>query len=93
MHLSNDRKAIEWSPNIIASTISIDDNLAEISLKSSTPNFKEYQMMELPSGKWQKVPEDINFPLSAEKHELVFRAVNLADVSGPEHKIIIAIKK
>jgi hypothetical protein len=30
--------------------------------------------------------------LDKTKYELVFRAVNLADVSGPENKVIIASK-
>src|SRR5688500_18882852 len=46
MILVNDKKAIEWTPNVIASDVSIENNSANINLQSITPNLKAYQMKE-----------------------------------------------
>jgi len=84
-----DRHAIEWTPNTIASKVSIKGDKARINLISETPNFKTYQMKELPDGTWKNVPDSIEINLKKEKYEIVFRAENLAGVTGPENKIII----
>lgn len=90
MNLVSDRKAIEWTPNTIASKIMIENNKAKIELISTTPNFKTYQMKELPDGNWKDVPGGVETNLKKDKNEIVFRAINLEDVAGPEHKVIIA---
>jgi hypothetical protein len=87
--LEKNRDAIEWTPNVLSSTVTIEGNLANIILVSSTPNLKEYQMMESNEEKWQPVKDQVEISLKSEKHEIIFRAVNLADVPGPEHKVLI----
>jgi len=84
-----DRKAIEWTPNTISSKLSIDGNKARIELYSITPNFKTYQMKELPDENWKDVSNSLEIELKKDKNEMIFRAVNVAGVTGPEHKIII----
>ena len=92
LNLIKDRGAIEWTPNTIASDVQINENIALIELTSNTPNFKEYQMKELPSGDWHTVADTLKLELKNNKYEMVFHTVNLANVTGPEHKIIIDSK-
>ncbi len=87
-----DRDAIEWTPNTIASKVTIDGDKATIELVSDTPNLKEYQMKRLPSGAWAKVDDKVEINLKDKKYDLVFRTMNLAGVTGPEHKIVIDSK-
>ena len=89
LHIVSDRKAIEWTPNTITSKVTIDDNRAEIELNSDTPNLKTYQMREVPDMTWKDISNIVKVELNKKKYELAFRAVNLADVSGPEHLVII----
>lgn len=89
MNLVSDRKAIEWTPNTIESKVTIDGNKAKIVLNSNTPNLKTYQMKELPGGDWKDVSNVAEIELRKDKNELVFRTENLAEITGPEHKIII----
>ncbi len=90
LHLVPDRKAIEWTPNTISSRVLIEGSKAKIHLTSVTPNLKTYQMRELPDGKWRNVTDSVEIVLNKERYELIFRTVNLAGVTGSEHKIIIA---
>jgi hypothetical protein len=92
MKLEQDRNKIYWTPNTIASQVTINGNTAHIELTSETPNLKEYQMKELPSGEWITVGEKVDKELKNKEYEWVFRAVNLANVTGPEHKIVIKSK-
>ena len=89
MKLVQDRVAIYWTPNTIASLVEINGKLAHIALQSTTPNLKEYQMKELSDGVWGRVEESFDLPLKKRKYDLVLRTVNLADVSGSEHRILI----
>jgi hypothetical protein len=89
MNLVEDRKAIEWTPNTIASKVTIKENRAEIQLTSNTPNLKTYQMKELPDNTWKDVSSAAEIELEKDKNEIIFRTVNLAGVTGPEHKVII----
>jgi hypothetical protein len=41
---------------------------------------------------WQEVPSTVEVDLSGDGEILVFRAVNLAGVSGPEHKVVVALE-
>ena len=89
-----ERKAIEWTPNTISSKVTIDGNKAKIDLKSITPNLKTYQMKEMPDSHptaigWNDISNIIEIELKKDKNEFIFRTVNLAGVTGPEHKIII----
>src|SRR5262249_18946587 len=89
MNLVSDRNAIEWTPNTIATKVSIEGNIANIQLYSNTPNFKTYQMKELPDGNWKNVSDHAELFLEKPCNELLFHSVNLAGVTGPEHKIVI----
>jgi hypothetical protein len=77
---------------VIASEVVIDGTNANITLTSDTPNLKEYQVKDSDSGSWKKADEKLNLELTSKKHELAFRTLNLAGVSGPEHTIIIERK-
>jgi hypothetical protein len=90
--LVQNRDAIEWTPNTIASEVTINGCKATIQLTSDTPNLETYEIKASPSGNWEKVEDTVTIDLEEEKHELVFRTLNLAGVSGPEHKILIAAK-
>lgn len=79
----SDRNAIEWTPNTITSDIKIEGDVAQIELKSNTPNLKTYQMKILPDGEWQDVEASVKVEINGDK-EVSFRALNLADVAGPE---------
>lgn len=85
----SDRQAIEWTPNTISADVKIDDNKVRIDLNSITPNLKTYQMKELPDLDWKDVSAAVEIELKNEKNELVFRTVNLANVTGAEYKVIL----
>ncbi|MCK5104295.1 MAG: hypothetical protein KAR17_15835 [Cyclobacteriaceae bacterium] len=84
------RDAIEWTPNTIASNIIIENKQAIIELISDTPNLLEYQMKKLPNGNWEKVGYKVLLELNETQYEIVFRAVNMAEISGPKHRVIIS---
>ena len=84
-----DRKAIEWTPNTIASEVMIKNDSAIISLKSDTPNLKEYQMKSLSHPAWITTDDTILLILEKDEYFLTFRTLNLAGLSGPEHHISI----
>jgi hypothetical protein len=46
-------------------------------------------MKQLPSEEWKAVDSQFDLKLEKRKVELIFHAVNKADVSGPAHRIII----
>lgn len=87
-----DRDKIYWTPNTIVSKVTITGNIAHIELTSETPNLKDYQMRELPSADWKNTVDKFDIKLKNKECELVFRTVNLANVTGPEHRIIIKRK-
>jgi transglutaminase superfamily protein len=89
MDLVPDRNAIEWTPNTIASKIVIEGDKAFVELTSNTPNFKTYQVKELPGENWKDIPANIDLLLEKNKNEFVFHSVNLAGVAGPDHRITI----
>ncbi len=93
MRLVKERDAIEWTPNTIASEVQIEGDVAKIKLVSETPNLAAYQMQEMPSEKWEQVNDSLSMELKRERYELHFRTMNLAGVTGPEHKIIITKNK
>ncbi len=92
MRLGGDRDAIDWTPNTIVSEVLIEGDMAMIKLTSETPNLHAYQMKEGVSGDWQTVDVSFSVDLKKKRHEWNFRIVNLAGVSGPEHKIVISQK-
>lgn len=89
VNLTESRDAIEWTPNTIASEVKIEGNLVKVKLISDASNFKVYQMKELPSDEWNRVNKDVVLKLTDKKHEFLFRRVNLGNVPGPNHKIVI----
>jgi Transglutaminase-like superfamily len=89
MILKDDSRAIEWTPNVIASDVTIKEDLADIHLRSATPNLRSYQMKE-ENGAWQDIDKDVQVKLTHDTNTLGFRTVNLAGVPGPEHKLVIA---
>ena|SRR5437868_11156887 len=89
LHWVSERKAIEWTPNTIASKVAIDRNRAKIKLNSNTPNLKTYQMKDQPNGDWKDVSNSVEVELKKNKNEMIFHTMNLAGVSGPEHTVII----
>lgn len=91
LKFETDRNKIYWTPNTIASIVNIEGRNCTIKLTSFTPNLKEYQMSES-AGTWRSVGDSITFRLSKPDYELVFRAVNLVNVTGPEHRISIKSK-
>ena len=58
-------------------------------LNSNTPNLKTYQVKETPEGEWKDISNSVELELKKDKNEMAFRTMNLADVTGPEHKIIL----
>ena len=89
MILETDRKAIEWTPNTISSELRIEGQVAYIHLTSDTPNFREYQVKTSPDSNWQKVEDEFTLELTDSSYEIAFRAVNIVNVSGPEHHVKI----
>lgn len=90
LHLVSDSAKIEWTPNTVSSKVLIEGNKAIISLTSDTANLKTYQMKIKPNEEWKKISNTAEINLTADKNEIIFRAENIAGVTGPEHKIIIA---
>ncbi len=82
------RNAIEWTPNTIASKVFIKDNIAKIKLHSNTPNFKSYQIKVDSISQWMNVVSEVNIDLTKSEFDVSFRTLNLANVSGPVHRLI-----
>jgi len=89
MKVVSDRKAIQWTPNTVASKVTINGSKAKIELSSNTPNLKTYQMKEMPDGSWKDISTIVETELKKDKNEMIFRTVNLAGVTGPEHRVIV----
>jgi hypothetical protein len=89
MILVPERKAIEWTPNVITTEVSLENNIANIDLHSITPNLKTYQMKKA-EGDWTDVLNPVEVELQRDTNEFLFRTINLAGVAGPEHKVVIA---
>ncbi len=87
-----DRDAIEWTPNTIASKVTIEGDKATIELTSDTPNLKEYQMKISPSDESVPLDKTTVINLKEKKYDLTFRIMNLVGITGPEHKVIIDSK-
>ncbi len=86
------REAIEWTPNTLGSNVNIVGDKAIITVASNMPNLKEYQMKESGQEEWQAAKDTLEVLLKNEKHEILFRAVNLARIAGPEHKVLISLE-
>ena len=94
MNRVKERKSIEWTPNTIASKVTLEGSKARIELTSNTPNLKTYQMKamfgERPAATgWQDVANVVELDLINDTNKIFFHVVSLAGVAGPEHTIII----
>ena len=89
MILIPNRSAIEWTPNTIETKVTIEGKKAQIILNSVTPNLKAYQLKESPASDWKNVEAKLDVPLEKDRNELLFRVINTAGITGPEHKVII----
>ncbi len=90
--IEQNRDAIEWTPNTIASEVKIVGGKALISLTSDTPNLKYYQMKASDKKEWVVVGDSVEVLLIEPKYEILFRAMNLVGVTGPGHRVIIDSK-
>ena len=89
LKLVQDRDELYFTPNTIASNVEIQGNIARIELVSDTPGLKEYQMKKQPDDQWVNIEPAFEMKLQGRRYELLFRAVNAAGVSGPEHRVVI----
>ena len=84
------RDWIEWTPNVIASKVTIRDGKAHVFLSSCTPNFRSFQSRG-DDGVWSDCGEEVELPFESRAHKrFTFRTINLFGVVGPEHYIKIA---
>jgi len=86
------REAIEWTPNTISCDVAINGNTATATLRSVTPNFKEYEMKEGAGSEWVKCDSVVSIALNKDRLEYAFRAVNAANVAGPQYQVAFAKK-
>jgi hypothetical protein len=89
MRLVTDRSAIEWTPNTIASKVTITGSKAKVELHSITPNLQSYQIKESPDAAWKDVAATVELKLDRDSNQYVFRTLNRAGVTGPEHTVLI----
>jgi len=82
------RDWLEWTPNVISSRVRVEGEEAWVSLASFTPNFKTFQMRK-GEGAWTHCADELRLPLVKGTNRFVFRAVNLFEVTGPEHRVQI----
>jgi len=85
-----ERDAIYWTPNTIQSDVKVTGKVTHIVLTSETPNLKEYQVKYLPSDEWTATDPNLDVNLKGTKVDMVFRVINLAGVTGPEHRITLS---
>jgi len=81
-----ERATIEWTPNVLDVKARVDGEAVEVTITSSTPNLREYQMKR-GEGAWEQVGEKVVIHLKSPQERILLRAVNLAGVSGPEHRL------
>jgi hypothetical protein len=85
------RDWIEWTPNVITSKVTIADDRVHVFLSSCTPNFRSFQMMD-EAGTWQDCREQVELSLDDhDRRHFTFRTINLFGVTGPEHRVEIAL--
>jgi hypothetical protein len=86
------RDWIEWTPNVIASKVTIRDDKAIVFLSSCTPNFRSFQIKS-DDRRWKDCSEEVKISLDSRVREsFVFRVINFFGVTGPEHHIQIAYR-
>jgi hypothetical protein len=85
---TRNRSWIEWTPNVISSSVKVAGDKAAVNLASFTPNIRAYQV-KAADGDWADCDEQVELPLRKELNRFTFRAVNLFGVEGPEHQVRI----
>jgi len=89
---------IEWTPNVVGVKVEVKPGppaskepgyWAHCAVRSSTPNFKEYQL-KVGTGDWCPVEERFAVPLYQDENEFRIRSCSLFDVTGPEHLVRIS---
>ena len=81
---------IEWTPNVIASKVTIEGDKVRVRLGSCTPNFRCFQI-QAGDGAWYDCSEDVERSLSKEvPNRFTFRTMNWFGVAGPDHRVEIA---
>jgi hypothetical protein len=86
------RAWIEWTPNVLDVTVSVERDQLRGKITSCTPNLREYQVRVEPGGDWRPIDPDFTLPLSGPRHEWRLRAVNLAGVAGPPYRLVVQQK-
>ncbi len=86
------RQWIEWTPNVLEVTVSVEREQLEGRITSCTPNLREYQIRPEPGGDWRPVDPYFTLPLSSQRHEWLLRSVNLAGVAGPSYRLVVQRK-
>ncbi len=82
------RDWIEWTPNVIASTVTVEGGRAGVALRSFTPNFKTYQV-RAGDGEWKDCEDTLSLALEKRLNRFAFRAVSLFGITGPVHRVEI----
>ncbi len=79
---------IEWTPNVLRVRTNVNGPVANVRINSCTPNFKEYQI-RAEGGSWEPVENAFSLQLSQPRHDWRLRSVNVMNVPGPEHHLVI----
>ncbi len=82
------RAWIEWTPNVLRVRTNVNGPVANVRIDSCTPNFKEYQI-RAEGGSWEPVESTFSLQLSKPRHDRRLRSVNVMNVPGPEHSLVI----
>lgn len=82
------RSWIEWTPNVIASRLRLARDRVDIELVSCTPSFQTYEVRRR-RGAWRSCPDRLSLGLGRSGLDFAFRSVNLAGVTGPEHRVLV----
>jgi len=82
------RSWIEWTPNVISSTVKLTGETALVTLNSFTPNIRSYQVRS-GDGDWTDWEDQVEMHLNKKLNRFRFRAVNLFGVVGPPHEVRI----
>ncbi len=95
----DDRKVIEWTPNVLGVDAEVDSDVLKVKIESSTLNFKTYQMREVGdagagegSGEWKDVEAAFELELSGDGGKWELRSVNVMGVCGPVYRLVVGVE-
>lgn len=80
------REKIEWTPGVMTAVATFSGSTAAITLGTSTPNLKEYQINS--GTEWVATPASFSLDLTQDHQEWQLRTVNLAGVTGPLFRLV-----